>query len=155
MEVFCGIFDNPNKAYKSVQKIRRLTSISWYAGADPNAETNSGSTALSTVFLSRDITISLTDYLKKDWFSIEKKRELANILIKAGADINRGSENCLCELVKDSDFENNLESIKLAIELGADVNKACDDENILEMTDNPEVIKILKEAGAKKVQNNW
>ncbi len=116
------------------------------AGADPNVETNDGDTALFKVLLSEFLTL-------------EKKRELASILVKGGADINYSIKNhessfadstVLCELV----HRDETESIKLAIELGADVSKACNDnENILEQTNNPEIIQILKAAGAKGEAN--
>ncbi|MBO4351841.1 MAG: ankyrin repeat domain-containing protein, partial [Proteobacteria bacterium] len=115
------------------------------AGADPNAQTMDGFTALF-VALRRNM-------------AIEKNREVARMLVNAGADINHinhitnhgdyAEETILCTSARDNDFE----AVKFAIELGADINMLCgyhqpNQESILELSDNPEMVKILLAAGA-------
>ncbi len=115
------------------------------AGADPNAQTMDGFTALF-VALRRNM-------------AIEKNREVARMLVNAGADINHinhitnhgdyAEETILCT----SASENDIEAVKIELELGADVNMLCgfhqpNDESILVQSDNPEMVKILLAAGA-------
>jgi len=102
------------------------------AGADPKAETELANTALLEVFINKQL-------------SIDEKRELAKLLIEAGADINYKTQNAsgdggsypyphierpgtsiLLALIDSCHYTDAhskaLESIKLALELGADVN---------------------------------
>lgn len=120
------------------------------AGADPNAETHSGETALYKVFETKDMI---------------RKRKLAKMLIDAGANINHikvfkranneiAYENIISAhlilSVDDKEVEDVIESMKLAIELGADVNSLCKyGVNILERTDNHKIIRYLESVGAK------
>ena len=87
------------------------------AGADPNAQTHAGESALSTVFFNDKYTI---EKKQEDKSTIEKKRELAQILINAGANINSSiSDGTILSICMNEEM---IESAKLAIELGADVN---------------------------------
>jgi ankyrin repeat protein len=82
--------------------------------------------------------------------AVTSSLEIVTLLIEAGADVNfknaDGSFPLLFALVT-----GNLRIVKLLIEAGADVNaKDKDGRTPLSLTDNSEIIKILKAAGARE-----
>ena len=78
------------------------------------------------------------------------------MLLDAGADINHKNnrnETIITSIIQmtnaaPDEHEKYIESLKLAIELGADLSVVCEEnQKLSEQTNNQEVIKILKEAG--------
>lgn len=115
------------------------------AGADVHAQSRDGFTALSAVFFNQFAGLNM---------NMEQKRAAARMLVEAGADINQITdiknhgdfrrESVLCFCVSQDD----IESVKLALELGANVKQLCRNEPMLMQSKSTEMTKLLLEAGA-------
>ena len=150
-----------NSSYKPIQKLAKNPEslrLILAAGADPETKGYQDETVLYKI-----LTDSSGD--------LSKRRECAQILIQAGANINHKAtrrsprteqfpegkvvlESVLEFLVRMTSDGNEswgkdyIDSLKLALELGANVNVLCEDNKKLsDQTQNQEVIDILKAAG--------
>jgi len=134
-------------------------------GADVNAKDYMGRTALIEVFNSEnEHTAEIIQTLieagadvnaKADFgntaFIIAANTQYAKAFIDAGADVNAKNDEGKTALMRAIAYSN-VQAVQILIEAGADVN-AKDNYGVsclVRAKDNPEISKILKEAGAKE-----
>ena len=149
-------------------KTPEVTFVLLKAGADPNAKTDDGQTAL--MFAIRKNTLEVISLLLKASADVNAKEkegytvlmeaahynenpEVISSLLKAGADINAKADNNYTALMFAAVNNNNPKVIDLLLKAGADVN-AKTDKGHTALTlaaannQNPEIINLLLKAGA-------
>lgn len=105
------------------------------AGADVNAKTNGGATALMVAAANN------------------QNPEIIKALINAGADVNAKTNDSWTVLMRAAEYNENAEVVKILIDAGADVNAKTNDGGTALMAaaiknTNPEIIKTLLDSGA-------